>query len=154
MLSFLSTLTNYRWMFYAFLLAMLNMYISVTTDPMIIELLISHFGLPRTSTTIHLSIRGSRSLNRALIFSNNAHSRGQLFQDFLVSIAYSFDILITIGNINDDYGYLINSSDIGIRECSINTTYSEHYRYHNLHNKSETCSRGKEKAGAEKRKVL
>ena len=47
MLSFLSTLTNYRWMLYAFLLAMLNMYIGVTADPVIIELLISHFGLPK-----------------------------------------------------------------------------------------------------------
>lgn len=40
MLSFLSTLTNYRWMIYMFLLSILNMYIGVTTDPLIIELLV------------------------------------------------------------------------------------------------------------------
>ena len=46
LLSFLATLTNYRWMLYSFVLSIVNIYIGVTADPVLIDMLISHLNLP------------------------------------------------------------------------------------------------------------
>jgi hypothetical protein len=45
-LSFLATLTNYRWMLYTFLLSILSMFIGATGDPSLIDSLINKLNIP------------------------------------------------------------------------------------------------------------
>ncbi len=47
-LSFFSTLTNYRWMIYTFILSILNLYIGVTANPELIDLLVSKLSIPES----------------------------------------------------------------------------------------------------------